>query len=156
MTVYANAGPQTVFLAGITPGTSGNSTVTVSASSSDNGSVITSPTIIYANPNNTGSLTFTPTGAAGTASVTVTVNNGGTIDNPTNQVFTVTVLPVPQTTPPTLNPLNNVVVYENAGVQTVNLTGISAGTSGNPTVNVYSVSSDNGSIISAPTVNYAS
>lgn len=151
LTILATAGPQTVNLSGISPGTGGNSTVNVYAVSDDNGAIISPPAVNYANPNSTGTLTFTPTGVPGTADVTVTVDNGGVSNNPTSETFTVTVLPAP----PTLGPISNVTIYQNAGLQTVNLTGISAGTSGNPTVNIYAISSDNGEIITPPVVNYA-
>ena len=151
VTIYQNAGVQTVNLGGISAGTSGNATASVSAVSSDNGTVISTPAVGYASPNSTGTLSFSPV-ATGTATITVTVASGtGSI---ASQTFAVTVLPVPQATPPTLDAITNVTVFENAALQTVNLTGISAGTSGNPTVNVYAVSSDNGAIISAPVVNY--
>ena len=154
--VYQNAGLQTINLTGISAGTSGNATVNVYAVSSDNGTVISAPTVSYINPNSTGTLTFSPIiGATGTATVTVTVNNGGASNNLVSQQFTVTVLPVAVVSqPPTLNPITNLTVYGNAGWQTVNLTGISAGTGGNSTVNVSAISSDNGTIISTPTVFY--
>ena len=154
LTIYQNSGIQTVPLTGIATGIGGAyQVVTIWVYSSDS-TIIPTPTLNYTSPNSTGSLTFTPVaGALGTATVTVTVNNGA---SNFSRVFTVTVVPasavVPQ--PPTLNPIANLTAYQNTGVQTVNLTGISAGTSGNPTVNVYAVSSDNGTIISTPVVNY--
>jgi carbon monoxide dehydrogenase subunit G len=158
VTIYENAGSQTVNLTGIGAGTSGNATVNVYATASDNGAIISAPVVIYTNSNSTGTLTFTPVaGATGTSTVTVIVDNGGATNNPTSQEFTVTVLPTPVpviTYPPTLDAITNVTIYENACSQTVNLTGIGAGTSGNATVNVYATASDNGAIISAPVVIY--
>ena len=84
-------------------------------------------------PNPTGTLTFTPVPASsGTATITVTVSNGGSTDNGGSnraiQTFTVTVTPVNQ--PPTLDPITvSPMVLENSTTaQTVNLTGITAGT----------------------------
>jgi hypothetical protein len=154
--VYQNVGLQTINLTGISAGTSGNATLSVYAVASDNGTIISAPAINYTNPNTTGTLMFaTVPGATGTATVTVTVNNGGVSNNLATQQFTVTVLPAAVVgQPPTLNPITNLTVYGNAGWQTVNLTGISAGTSGNSTVNVSAISSDNGTIISTPTIAY--
>ena len=88
VTVFENAGVQTINLTGISPGTSGNPTVNVYAVSSDNGTVITAPTVNYTNSSNTGALSFAPvTNAVGTAIVTVTVDNGGLSNNPTSETF---------------------------------------------------------------------
>ena len=156
VTIYTNAGTQTINLTGISAGTSGNATVNVYAVSSDNGTVISTPTVSYANPNSTGTLTFAPV-ATGTATVTVTVDNGGTSNNPTSQVFTVTVQPVPVNTGlPTVNPISNVTIYENAGLQTVPLNGIATGLSGGYQYVTIWAYTGNASIIPAPTVNYTS
>ena len=150
LTIYANSGAQTVPLTGIGSGLSGSyQAVTVWAYTSDP-TIIPAPTVNYTSPNSTGSLTFTPVpGAVGTATVTVTVNNG---PNNFSQVFTVSVV----NPPPTLNPIQNVTVYENAGVQSVALSGIGSGsTNQNPTLTVSAVSSNPG-IISAPLIKYVS
>ena len=113
-------------LSGISGG-AGNAaqTLTVTASSSNTG-LIPNPSVSYTSPNATGSLSFTPVANNyGTATITVTVNNGGASNNIVTQTFTVTVNAVNQ--PPTLNAIGNVSVNENAGVQTVNLSGISGG-----------------------------
>jgi hypothetical protein len=154
LTFYENAGLQTVALTGISPGSGGNPTVTVSTVSSAT-TIIPAPTVYYTNSNSSGILTFAPaTNALGTATVTVTVNNGGTSNNLVSQQFTVTVLPIPVVSqPPTLNAITNLTIYENAGLQTVALTGISPGSGGNPTVTVSAVSSAT-TIIPTPTVYY--
>ena len=51
--------------------------------------------------------------ASGSATVTVSVNNGGASNNIVTQTFTVTVNAVNQA--PTLNALNNLTINENAG-----------------------------------------
>jgi hypothetical protein len=158
VTVNENAGAQSVSLTGISAGAgNANSNVIVSAASSDS-TIIPTPTVTYTSPNNTGILNFAPApNASGTATVTVTVNNEGASNNVESETFTITVTPPPVPAvipPPTLDSISNVTVYENAGVQTIPLTGISAGTSaGNLIVNVWAYTSD-GSIIPAPTVNY--
>ena len=90
-TVAENAGAQVVNLTSISPG-AGNSgqTLTVSAVSS-NPALIPNPTVAYASPNSTGTLTFTPAaGQFGTAVITVTVSETGETATATRS-FTVTV-----------------------------------------------------------------
>jgi hypothetical protein len=68
--------------------------------------LIPNPTVNYTSANTTGSLTFTPvSNGYGTATITVTVNDGGTSNNIVTRTFTVTVNAVNQ--PPTLNAINN-------------------------------------------------
>jgi hypothetical protein len=58
--------------------------------------------------------------------------------------------------PPTLNPISNLTINENAGLQTVSLSGITSGaTNENQTLTVIAVSSNTG-LIPNPTVNYTS
>lgn len=158
LTIFQNAGLQTVVLTGITSGSaSGNQNLVVSAVSSDS-NVVPTPAVNYVNPNNSGMLSFAPaTDALGTATVIVTVDNGSTSNNLTTQTFTITVVPVPVVNqPPTLNAITNMTISQNAGVQTIVLTGITSGSPDeNQTLTVTAVSSDYG-IISPPTVNYAS
>ena len=59
-------------------------------------------------------------------------------------------------TPPTLNTLNPVTINEDAGLQTVNLTGISTGTGNEIQTLTVTVSSGNTGLIPNPTVNYTS
>ncbi len=155
LVIEENAGQQTVNLTGITSGaTNENQTLTVTATSS-NPALIPTPTVNYTSPSTTGSLRFTPTPYAfGVATITVTVNDGAASNNVTSRSFTVTVRSVNQ--PPTLNPLSDLVLLENAGQQTVNLAGISSGaTNENQTLTVTASSSDPG-LIPNPTVTYTS
>ena len=56
--------------------------------------------------------------------------------------------------PPTLNSIGNLTINENAGLQTVNLSGISSGAANeNQTLTVTAVSGNTG-LIPNPTVNY--
>ena len=107
VTINENAGLQTVNLSGISSGaTNETQTLTVTATSSNTG-LIPTPTVTYTSPNATGSITFTPVANAyGSATITVTVNDGGASNNIVSQTFTVTVNPVNQ--PPTLNALANI------------------------------------------------
>jgi CSLREA domain-containing protein len=108
-----------------------------------------------------GTLTFTPAyGFDGTATVTVKLqDNGGValggVDTSAPQTFTITVHAL--NNPPTLNALGNVIVNEDAPLQTVNLSGITAGpiyeSSQNLTV---TAASNNTAVIPNPTVTYSS
>ena len=83
-------------------------------------------TVTYTSPNATGSIAFTPVAYAnGSATITVTVNDGGASNNVVSRTFTVTVNPVNEA--PTLNALADVTINEDASLQTVNLAGISSG-----------------------------
>ena len=132
--ILENAGLQTVNLTGITAGGSETQPLQVTATS-DTPALIPKPTVSYTSPNATGSLTYTPAANAfGTAIVTVTVTDGGLDnnlatpgDNGTfSRQFTVIVTGVND--PPTLDAIADPApIAEDAGLQTVNLTGITAG-----------------------------
>jgi uncharacterized protein YjdB len=76
--ISINAGPQTVNLTGISNGDANKPTqkVTVTAVS-DNTAVIPNPDVTYTDPNTSGTLSFTPTGIAGVANITVTLTDDG-------------------------------------------------------------------------------
>jgi hypothetical protein len=153
--VNEGAGLQTVELTGISSGSiSEKQTLTVSAFSSDS-TLIPNPAVSYVSPSSTGTVTFAPVaGAFGSATLTVMVDDGGTVSNTVIRSVAVTVLPVND--PPTLDPIDNVAISENAGRQTVPLSGISAGnTNENQTITITAKSSNVG-LIPDPVVNYTS
>lgn len=155
LTINENAGLQSVSFSGITSGaTNENQTLTVTAVSS-NLTLIPNPTVNYTSANTTGTLTFTPAANGyGTTTITVKVNDGGATNNIVTRTFTVTVNALNQ--PPTLNAINNLTINKNAGLQTVNLSGITSGATNEiQTLTVTAVSS-NLTLISNPTVNYTS
>lgn len=150
--ITQNASSKTVNLSGITTG--GSSGVTVTATSSNPG-LIPNPTINYTSPNATGSLSFTPvTDVTGSATITVTVNNGQPQNNLVIQSFNVTVIPLNQ--PPTLNPLPDMVLFYNSPVQTVALSGIGSGAINEFQALTITATSSNPGLIPNPTVNYSS
>ena len=155
VSVGENAGLQTVSLSGITSGaTNENQTLTVSAVSG-NPALIPNPTVNYTSPNATGSLSFTPVAnTTGTATVTVTVNDGGASNNIVTETFTVTVNSVNQA--PTLNSVANVTVNENAGLQTVSLSGITSGAASPLQTLMITATSSSPGLIPSPTVTYIS
>jgi hypothetical protein len=156
--ILEDAAAQTVNLAGISAGPGETQTLTVTAVSSNPG-LIPNPTVTYASPSATGTLSYTPVAhQSGTAVITVTVtDNGGTagggIDTVT-RTFTVNVTPVNDT--PTLDAIPNPpFIQQNAGLQTINLAGISAGPSETQAVTITATSSNPG-LIPNPTVDYTS
>ena len=100
--VAQDSGSQTVSLTGISSGAPNESqTLSVTAVSS-NPALIPNPSVTYISPDSTGTLTFAPVGNdTGTATITVTVNDGQSQNNVFSQNFTVTVSSSNQ--PPTIS-----------------------------------------------------
>jgi len=155
LAINENAGGQNLNLTGIASGNPGqNQTLSITAASS-NPTLIPTPTLNYTSPNSTGTLTFAPAlNAYGTATITVTVNNGGTSNNIVTQTFAVTVNPVNQL--PTLAAIANLAINENAGGQNLNLTGIASGNPGQNQTLTVTTASSNPALIPTPAVNYTS
>lgn len=150
-----NGPSQIINLTGITSGsTNQTQTLTVSAFSSNPG-LVPNPAVNYTSPNTTGTLTFTPaSNSYGSVVITVMVDNGGSVSNTVIRTFTVTINSI--NNPPTIDPLANLVLNENASLQIVNLSGISSGdTNSNQSLVVTAVSSNPG-LIPAPAVNFTS
>ena len=155
LTINEDAGSQTVNLSGISSGAANESqTLAVTAVSSNPG-LVPNPTINYTSPNATGNLTFTPVaGANGNATIAITVNDGQGTSNSITRTFTVTVNPVND--PPTLNALSNLNINEGAGLQTVNLSGISSGAANESQPLTVSAVSSNPGLLPNPAINYVS
>jgi hypothetical protein len=155
VTLDEGANQQTVNLTGIGSGATNEAqTLTVTATSSNTG-LIPTPTITYTSPNSTGTLRFTPLPLAfGTATLSVSVNDGGTTNSQVIRTFIVTVNPVNNT--PTLDALANLTINEGAGQQTVNLTGISSGATNEAQTLTVTANSSNTGLIPTPTVTYTS
>ena len=155
VTINEDSSVQTVSLTGIGTGAANEvQTLSITATSSDP-SLIPNPTVNYTSPNASGSLSFTPVANAnGLATITVTINDGQASNNTVTQSFAVTVTPVND--PPTLNALNTMTIAENAGAQTVNLSGIGAGAPNESQTITVTATSSNPGLIPNPGVNYAS
>src|SRR5690606_34472193 len=98
-------------------------------------------------------ISFTPVANQfGVAQITVTVTDDGGLQ--VSRSFTVTVNEIND--PPTLNPIANLTIDEDAEPQTVNLTGISPGPGEGGQGVVITATSDNTALIPNPTVNYTS
>ena len=153
---------QIVSLTGISAGGGEAQPLRVTASSSDTG-LIPEPTVIYSSAESTGTLKFTPVADQfGTATVTVTVEDGGLDNNLATpgdnatvvRTFTVNVAEVNDD--PTLDAISDININEDDGEQTVNLTGITAGGGEDPGAFELQHSSDNTGLIPDPTVTYSS
>jgi hypothetical protein len=129
--------------------------VTISAASS-NPAIIPAPTINYLTLTASGTLTFTPkTNVLGSATITVTVNNGAASNNIVARSFTITAaVPPGGNQPPTLNPITNVTVVQGTTSRSITLTGITSGSSTEKQTLKITSTSSNAQLIPAPTINY--
>jgi hypothetical protein len=155
VTIAEDAATQSLTLTGITSGASNEvQTLTVTATSSDP-TIIPNPVIAYTSPNSTGTLTFAPlSNANGAVIVTVTVNDGQTTNNLFSRNFVVTVYPVNDA--PTLNPIPDLTILNNAGPQLVQLSGISSGASNENQPLTVIATSSNPALIPNPGISYTS
>jgi len=155
LTIREDAGLQVVNLSGIGTGATNEVQTLVITATSSNLSLIPNPSVTYTSPNSTGYLSFTAiSNAFGSATINVTVNDGGASNNLVTRSFVVTVSPVNDT--PTLNALTNITINENAGLQTVNLSGISSGAANEAGTLTVTATSSNPGLIPNPTVSYTS
>lgn len=109
--------------------------------------------IIYTQDAPTAQLQFTPT-ASGNSTVSLTLNDGQLTNNSTTKPFTVTAFD-DWNDNPTLDQIASFMVYNNAGEQTIVLSGISDGNNDTQEL-TFEVNSSDQSIIPTPTVQYAS
>jgi hypothetical protein len=150
-----NASSQTIALSGITSGTPNEKQTLAVTAVSSSPTLIPNPTVNYTSPNTTGTLTFTPMAKTfGTATITVTVNDGGKSANLVTQTFNITINPVNQ--PPTLNAIGNISIKENAASQTIALSGISSGAPNEKQTLTLTAISSSPTLIPNPIVKYTS
>jgi hypothetical protein len=155
LTLLEDFQPQTVNLSGIGPGAPNEADVLVLTANSSDTSIIPTPAINYSNSDPTGTLSFaSAANAFGTATITITVDDGRSSNNIVSRSFTVTVNPVND--PPTLDSIGDVTINEDSGLQTVNLTGVSQGAGNEPDVLALTANSSNPGVIPGPTVTYNS
>ncbi len=107
--------------------------------------------VLYTQDSPTAQLQFTPS-AAGTATASLTLNDGQTTNNSTVKSFTVTSFDK-WNADPTLNVIDPIMVYNNAGEQTIALSGISDG-DGSAQNLTFQVTSSDETIVPIPTVQY--
>lgn len=145
LNLFANSTEQLVQLTGIADG-DGNTQSLALVANSNNTSLIPNPSVTYASPGTTGSLSFTPVaGQFGTATVTITLTDDGDTNNGGIDATTMTFdVHVSGNFPPRINPLGNIFIGINEPDRTVNLSEISAGVvSGSESVTVTASSSNN-------------
>ena len=135
--------------------------LSVTANSS-NTSLIPNPSVTYVSPAATGSLKYTPLAdQSGSAIITVTVRDAGldgilgnSDDGTFFRTFTVAVTPVNDL--PTLDAISDPsAIPQNAALQSINLSGITAGPNETQTLSVTAIS-NNTSLIPNPSVAYVS
>jgi hypothetical protein len=144
ITVVESSGTQDIVLTGITPGppNEASQSLTITATSNTMG-IIPEPTV-SAVTNGSAKLTFTPVAdQAGVVTFTVTVkDDGGTRNGGVDTTrISIVVVVASVNQPPTIDPLTDRTVLENAPTQTVMLTGISPG-SATETAQVLSISAE--------------
>jgi hypothetical protein len=114
--------------------------------------LIPNPVITYTNPNSTGSLSFAPAAnVSGTATITITVSDGQSLNSTISRSFTVTV-----NNPPTLNPLSNLNINQDSPLQSISLNGISSGAANEVQTLQVTASSSNPGLIPVPSISYSS
>ncbi len=120
-----NPGQQTVGLSGITSGAENESqTLALSVANSRASFYFTEPSISYTNPNTTAVVTFRPKNATGVGSnvVTVTINDGGAINNILTQSFLIYCRPNNTVAPPIASGIANQTTPEDTRVGPINFT----------------------------------
>jgi hypothetical protein len=158
VTVTEDGGPQTLNLSGISAGPANEAAQSLAiTATSNNPGLIPNPSVNYASPSASGTLTFAPvTDAFGTATITVVVtDNGGTANSGVNTVartFNVIVTPVSDSF--TLGTLTNLTILEDAPEQTIILNGIGTGTTNATQALTVTASSTNPGLIPNPVVAY--
>ncbi|PYJ06183.1 MAG: hypothetical protein DME25_07070, partial [Verrucomicrobia bacterium] len=131
-----------------------NQTLTVTASNS-NPALVTNLNVSYTSPSAIGTVAFAlAPDASGSATITVTVNDGGASNNLISRSFTVTVNPVND--PPTLDQLRNLTLDEDALPQSVNLTGITSGAPNESQALTVTASNSNPALVTNLNVSYTS
>lgn len=159
--ILEDATLQTVSFAGVSAGGGETQPLRVMATSSNPG-LIPNPSVSYTSPLASGTLTFIPAPDQwGTATITVFVEDGG-LDGNLNtlsdnaivsQSFSVTVNAVNDI--PTITPIDDVTIDEDALEQTINLSGITAG-GGESQPLLVVVTSSNTDFITTPILSYSS
>ena len=124
----------------------------VLSASSSNPVLVPTANIVFSGSGFVRSLQLTPaSNENGSATITVTISDG--ISNASTS-FILTVLPVND--PPTLNAISNLAINEDAGLQTVPLSGISSGAANESQALSLIALSSNPALIANPAINYNS
>ena len=132
VSAYEGSGTQTVSITGINAGPSDESGQTITLTAiSGNTSLIANPVVSFSG-GSSATLSYTPP-AFGTGTVTITVtaqDNGGVSNSGVDtfsRTFNITLNAINHA--PTINAIADTTVFEDGGIQTITLTGISTGLS---------------------------
>ncbi|MBN2508147.1 MAG: DUF11 domain-containing protein [Verrucomicrobia bacterium] len=140
-------------LSGVSTGATNEFQTLVVTTASSAPAIVPPPTVSYVSPNPSGQLNVSPaTNAAGTAVLTVTVNDGGSSNNLVTRSFPVTVRPVND--PPTIHPVGDRTVSEDFGDYQVELAGLSGGPPDESQALTLTALSDKPNLVSHPVVLY--
>ena len=157
--ILEDAGAQNIVLSGLDVGRNeAGQTITNITALSSNPGLIPNPSVAYTPGASTATLTFAPsTNAYGTNIVTVIIqDDGGTTNggiNVSTNTFTIVVIPVNDA--PTLDPISDVSVYEDASLQTISLTGIIGGPTNEPdSIIGITIQASNTNLFTSLTANY--
>ena len=160
-TIDEDAGSQTISLSSIDEGANETQEMEITATS-DNPSLIATPTISFNGTGTTALLSFVPTSDSfGSATITVTLTDGGDDDDlstlgdnlSSTETFVVTVNSVDDA--PTASPISDVRINEDAADVVVTVSGVTPGPGESQTVRM-TATSNNTDLIANPTVVYAS
>lgn len=153
LSVSEDSGIHTVALTGIRAGPANEVQSVVFRASSSNPAVVPHPEVHYVAGSDVGALTFAPLpDAVGTVVITVTADDGQSFQNLVTRSFVLTV--VPTNDPPTLDPIPDLILVEDAAFQSIPLTGISAGASNEADELTIAASSSDPALIPDPTIVY--
>ena len=151
--------PATIALSGITDGPGDTGQVLSVTAVSSNPALVPNPSIVYTNPNTTGTLLYSlAPNASGKATITVTVTDDGVNTNggvgTFSRTFNIVVQPINQA--PTLGPIATPnPILENSAGETISLSGITAGQGDTQSLAIV-ITNLTPAIIANPTVNYIS
>jgi len=121
VTVFEDSGAESVSFSGVTSGsTNETQALSVTATSSDP-SIIPTPSVQYASPNSSGTVSFTPTpNMSGAAVITVTVDDGQSQNNQTSRSFTVTVQSIND--PPSISSIADLTIPQGSSTGPISFT----------------------------------
>ncbi len=155
--ILENGKPSVISITGVSKGPGENEQQLTFSATSSNISVIPNPTISYGGAT-TAQLTYTlAPNASGLVTITVTATDNGPAGSPHqnsySSTFQINVADVNNA--PTLDQISNMTLNEDATLQTVNLTGITAGAGENQTLSVE-VTTDKPALFETLAVTYTS
>lgn len=156
VTVLEDPGVTTVLLSGISPGSTNEiQTLSITAKSS-NPALIPDPKTLYFQHSSSGSLIFEPAAnMSGSATITVTIDDGQAVNNRASRSFNITVIPVNDR--PYLAPIPNLSLTDVAGTPTmVLINDINSGAPNEAQPLTLKAVSSNPTLIPTPAITYAS